>query len=270
MANTSTNTASTAGPDQPGAGPVIGENPKPVFSGDWVAFALSDQIALAELIRRVARAGCRMAEVGSWLGNGSTQVFLRVLEPFEGAEVFCIDTWQGSSNVQRHLDFVAQYDAYGTFLHNVASAGSRTKLTPIRAASVAAADSFADGSLDFVFVDADHSYEAAKADIAAWRSKVKPGGILCGHDCELRVTAENRSVLLANVSSDGCEIPGAPFRHVHPGTVLAVDEAFGGAARLWAETTLTLADGTHGRSSIWWVVQRTGAGLFSRLFGRAS
>ena len=47
------------------------ENPKPVFTGEWVAFALSDQIALAELIRRIARPGCRMAEVGSWLGTGS-------------------------------------------------------------------------------------------------------------------------------------------------------------------------------------------------------
>ena len=88
-------------------------------------------------------------------------------------------------------------------------------------ASIAAAATFADATLDFVFIDADHSYEAAKADIAAWRSKVKPGGILCGHDCELRVTSANRAILLANVASDGCEIAGAPFRHVHPGTVLA-------------------------------------------------
>ena len=93
----------------------------------------------------------------------------------------------------------------------MASAGSRTKLTPIRAASVAAADSFADGSLDFVFVDADHSYEAAKADIAALRSKVKPGGIFCGHDCELRVTADNRSILSANISSDGSKFPARHF-----------------------------------------------------------
>ena len=91
------------------------ENPKPVFTGEWVAFALSDQIALAELIRRIVRPGCRMAEVGSWLGTGSTQVFLKALEPFSDAQLFCIDTWRGSGNVQRHLDFVAQYDAYGNF-----------------------------------------------------------------------------------------------------------------------------------------------------------
>ena len=41
---------------------------------------------------------------------------------------------------------------------------------------------FADGSLDYVFIDADHSYAAVSRDIDAWRPKVKPGGILAGHD----------------------------------------------------------------------------------------
>lgn len=36
--------------------------------------------------------------------------------------------------------------------------------------------------LDFVFIDADHSYEAVKADIAAWRAKVREGGWITGHD----------------------------------------------------------------------------------------
>jgi hypothetical protein len=40
--------------------------------------------------------------------------------------------------------------------------------------------------LDFVFIDADHSYPAVKADIAAWKPKVKVGGWLCGHDYDLR------------------------------------------------------------------------------------
>jgi uncharacterized Rossmann fold enzyme len=37
---------------------------------------------------------------------------------------------------------------------------------------------------DFVFLDADHSYEGCKADIEAWSAKVKPGGWLGGHDYE--------------------------------------------------------------------------------------
>jgi len=40
----------------------------------------------------------------------------------------------------------------------------------------------ADGSLDFVFIDSDHSYEAVKQDINDWTPKVRKGGIVSGHD----------------------------------------------------------------------------------------
>lgn len=36
--------------------------------------------------------------------------------------------------------------------------------------------------VDFVFIDADHSYKSCSADIAAWWPKVKTGGFLSGHD----------------------------------------------------------------------------------------
>lgn len=45
-----------------------------------------------------------------------------------------------------------------------------------------AAKQFDDGALDLVFIDADHSYAAVRADIDAWMPKVRAGGILAGHD----------------------------------------------------------------------------------------
>lgn len=48
--------------------------------------------------------------------------------------------------------------------------------------SVEASKQFDDGSLDFVYIDADHSYDSVKSDIQAWLPKVKHGGLLCGHD----------------------------------------------------------------------------------------
>lgn len=48
--------------------------------------------------------------------------------------------------------------------------------------TVDAAQHVPDRSVDFVFIDAGHSEKAVTDDIAAWRSKVKPGGLLLGHD----------------------------------------------------------------------------------------
>jgi hypothetical protein len=39
-----------------------------------------------------------------------------------------------------------------------------------------------DWSIDFLFIDADHSYEAVKADWNEWSPKVKKGGYIALHD----------------------------------------------------------------------------------------
>jgi hypothetical protein len=36
--------------------------------------------------------------------------------------------------------------------------------------------------LDFVYLDADHSYEGVQQDLALWYPKIRPGGIIGGHD----------------------------------------------------------------------------------------
>jgi hypothetical protein len=42
-----------------------------------------------------------------------------------------------------------------------------------------------DESLDFVFIDGDHSYEAALKDFENYYPKIKNGGIFAGHDIQL-------------------------------------------------------------------------------------
>jgi SAM-dependent methyltransferase len=45
-----------------------------------------------------------------------------------------------------------------------------------------AAKDFADESLDFVYIDANHEFDFPYRDIKTWYPKVKKGGILAGHD----------------------------------------------------------------------------------------
>lgn len=41
---------------------------------------------------------------------------------------------------------------------------------------------FADESLDFVYIDANHDFVNVTLDIAEWSKKVRKGGIIAGHD----------------------------------------------------------------------------------------
>lgn len=48
--------------------------------------------------------------------------------------------------------------------------------------SVEASAKFEDKFFDWIYIDADHSYDAVKKDINAWFPKLKPGGVMAGHD----------------------------------------------------------------------------------------
>ena len=52
----------------------------------------------------------------------------------------------------------------------------------IKGDSIEVASGMPDEILDWVYIDADHRYEAVKADLEAWFPKVRKGGIISGHD----------------------------------------------------------------------------------------
>lgn len=66
----------------------------------------------------------------------------------------------------------------------VASLGRLDLLSlPPRGDTVAeVAGEFPDHSLDWVYIDAMHDYENVRADLFAFAPKVKPGGLIFGHD----------------------------------------------------------------------------------------
>jgi hypothetical protein len=54
------------------------------------------------------------------------------------------------------------------------------------------AESIGDESLDFIFIDADHTYEGALRDFKQFWPKVKKGGIFAGHD--LNIPTVNKAI----------------------------------------------------------------------------
>lgn len=57
--------------------------------------------------------------------------------------------------------------------------------TIMREFSVDAAASVPDGSLDLIYIDANHVYDAVLEDLTFWAPKVKAGGLVAGHDFRL-------------------------------------------------------------------------------------
>jgi hypothetical protein len=67
-------------------------------------------------------------------------------------------------------------------MHSTILLGHNNFLNVIKDTSLNAKDSFINNSLDFVMLDAGHSYQDVSNDINAWFYKVKPGGIIAGDD----------------------------------------------------------------------------------------
>ena len=119
----------------------------------------------------------KFVEVGSWKGKSSAYMTVEIANSNKDIEFYCIDTWEGSVEHKGMQELTKLYDI---FLSNMKPVESY--YTPLKMKSLDAVSKFGDHSLDFVFIDASHEYEDVKADIIAWLPKIKPGGILAGHD----------------------------------------------------------------------------------------
>lgn len=122
-----------------------------------------------------------LAEVGVREGN-----HLKTWMAAKPTCVVAVDLWANtgtkSQNDKDHSQ--AKCDAMFAnlqgYMRDLALQGIDLQL--LRGDSVKMAEVIDNDQLDFAYLDADHTYEAVKADIAAWWPKVRPGGTLAGHD----------------------------------------------------------------------------------------
>lgn len=121
----------------------------------------------------------KLVEVGSWLGKSSSYMAVEIANSNKNINFYCVDTWKGSSE---HSDneMIIKDELYNNFLQNIDPVKEYIK--PIRLSSKEASKTFEDETLDFIFIDAGHSYEDVYEDLRCWFPKLKKGGFFAGHD----------------------------------------------------------------------------------------
>lgn len=117
----------------------------------------------------------RGAEVGVWKGAYSEE-FCKAIP---GVQWTCVDPWAPYADYrEKKNDATLIANAYAEAMERLAPYDCAF----LRASSVEAAESIPDGSLDVVYVDANHEAPFVLEDLKVWTKKLRSGGILAGHD----------------------------------------------------------------------------------------
>lgn len=140
-----------------------------------------------KLLEHIFTPNMRVCEVGVLVGDFARQMVL-TLDP---ESLVLVDYWntqpaevyQGGYAAmmqgEHRTNFLAVCERFSNFHMK---SGSVANLAVLKMLSTEAAKLFARETFDLVYLDANHSYEAVKADLHEWWPLVKTGGWIAGHD----------------------------------------------------------------------------------------
>ena len=153
----------------------------------------------------------RGASVGAEIGTDHGKYAQQLLAGIPGLKLYCVDPWaaytEGNEvHTQEEVDQIYEEAKARTASYNCEI---------VRETSMEAVKRCPDNSLDFVFVDGNHDFEHCYEDIVEWTKKVKPGGIVCGHD--YKVDPVNNYGVIEAVEKYTKENHVAPWFILHAG-----------------------------------------------------
>ncbi len=129
----------------------------------------------------------QVAEIGVKAGEFSREILTR--NPH--CTLFCIDVWdEYEFGIQTKQDQELYLQRARTALEAFAP-----RAVFMRLSSMNALHDFADGSLDAVYIDGDHTFDFCCPDIIYWSKKVRSGGMVAVHDyCAMRRSGVMKAV----------------------------------------------------------------------------
>jgi hypothetical protein len=134
---------------------------------------------LPALLNRLGLTG-----VGAEVGVQSGAFSAWILHRWAGATLISIDPWR-AADPEEYIDIAnveqARHDElYRAACQRLVRFGMRSQVW--RTTGTDAIRLVEDGALSFVYLDARHAEADVAEDLALWEPKVRPGGIVAGHD----------------------------------------------------------------------------------------
>ncbi len=118
----------------------------------------------------------RKFKVGAEVGVADGRYSQILCNEISGLKLYCVDIWKPYESNWRNMAY--QDNAYRQAKEKLREHNVEIMCKP----SLDASTSILSNSLDFVFIDGDHSFNYVMLDILLWSPKVRKGGIVAGHD----------------------------------------------------------------------------------------
>lgn len=131
-----------------------------------------------DLIKELVKPGSVGAEIGVYRGGFSRQLAERGV-----AYIYCIDAWTSyEAYAKDSLCHTNQADNYAATMREMMEFIHAGRCEIIKGFSDVVGLSWSGPSLDWVFLDANHSYESTLKDLVRWSTNLKDNGIIMCHD----------------------------------------------------------------------------------------
>lgn len=132
-----------------------------------------------EWLHAHAKLFSRIVEIGTWKGRSTSALAA------SGNEVIAVDSWLGEPG---HEPFYGELATARESVMNAAR-GNLARFPNVTLVEGTSADVTVD-NIGMLFVDGGHSKPAVRADLLNLVPRVIKGGIVCGHDWQLRGVRE--------------------------------------------------------------------------------
>ena len=149
--------------------------PSFVFAADPIPGDRWD-IAAALLIEMASTTPLRVVEIGVFRGRFSDHI----LRECPDVILIGVDPYEDAATVPPEFELVDVDDHYAAAMSVYSAYPDRAEL--VRERSTTAVNRLDNFSIDMVFIDGCHTSTCIEEDLRLWGLKVKPGGIVMGHD----------------------------------------------------------------------------------------